>query len=214
MKNILSYCTQVGCDFNLIFFPVILHTVTWLTAWAPLICRRFWINSWATTFARLCPVFVTGYKSSCSRLRRRLSSTSTSAPTTLPSRQKPCSSEYFCQGKLLADATYTRNFSRKDGSVWKKLFICIWTEHTFNCRSIQQLQQDFERSIEGSGSAMVNTLELSGGAKINRLFHERFHTKLFEWSSTKKSFAEKSHSPFETFMVSKNPSFWGFETNW
>jgi hypothetical protein len=41
-------------------------------------------------------------------------------------------------------------------------------------RSIQQLQQDFERSIEGSGSAVVNTLELSGGAKINRLFHERF----------------------------------------
>merc|ERR1719264_1678320 len=41
-------------------------------------------------------------------------------------------------------------------------------------QSIQQLQQDFERSIEGSGSAAVNTLELSGGAKINRLFHERF----------------------------------------
>merc|ERR1711971_692978 len=41
-------------------------------------------------------------------------------------------------------------------------------------QSIQQLQQDFERCIEGSGSATVNTLELSGGAKINRLFHERF----------------------------------------
>jgi len=41
-------------------------------------------------------------------------------------------------------------------------------------QSIQQLQQDFERSIEGSGSAAVNVLELSGGAKINRLFHERF----------------------------------------
>jgi len=39
---------------------------------------------------------------------------------------------------------------------------------------IQHLQQDFERAIEGSGSAAVNTLELSGGAKINRLFHERF----------------------------------------
>merc|ERR1711910_114445 len=39
---------------------------------------------------------------------------------------------------------------------------------------IQHLQQDFERSIEGSGSAAVNVLELSGGAKINRLFHERF----------------------------------------
>ncbi|CAB4070376.1 DNM1_3 [Lepeophtheirus salmonis] len=41
-------------------------------------------------------------------------------------------------------------------------------------QSIQQLQQDFERAIEGSGSSTVNTLELSGGAKINRLFHERF----------------------------------------
>merc|ERR1719282_1090756 len=39
---------------------------------------------------------------------------------------------------------------------------------------VQQLQQDFERAIEGSGSGNVNTLELSGGAKINRLFHERF----------------------------------------
>lgn len=39
---------------------------------------------------------------------------------------------------------------------------------------IQQLQSDFERSIEGSGSELVNTLELSGGARINRLFHERF----------------------------------------
>lgn len=39
---------------------------------------------------------------------------------------------------------------------------------------IQQLQSDFERSIEGSGSAIVNMAELSGGARINRLFHERF----------------------------------------
>ncbi|KAI1294176.1 Dynamin [Halotydeus destructor] len=39
---------------------------------------------------------------------------------------------------------------------------------------IQQLQTDFERNIEGSGSAAINTNELSGGARINRLFHERF----------------------------------------
>lgn len=39
---------------------------------------------------------------------------------------------------------------------------------------IQQLQSDFERTIEGSGSAQINTMELSGGAKMNRLFHERF----------------------------------------
>lgn len=41
-------------------------------------------------------------------------------------------------------------------------------------RMIQQLQSDFERTIEGSGSALVNTIELSGGAKINRIFHERY----------------------------------------
>ncbi|XP_014288846.1 dynamin isoform X4 [Halyomorpha halys] len=43
---------------------------------------------------------------------------------------------------------------------------------------IQQLQSDFERTIEGSGSAQINTVELSGGAKINRLFHERFPFEL------------------------------------
>lgn len=43
----------------------------------------------------------------------------------------------------------------------------------FSSRMIQQLQSDFERTIEGSGSALVNTNELSGGAKINRIFHER-----------------------------------------
>lgn len=39
---------------------------------------------------------------------------------------------------------------------------------------IQQLQTEFERNIEGSSSAAINTSELSGGARINRLFHERF----------------------------------------
>ena len=54
-----------------------------------------------------------------------------------------------------------------------------YCENMFCCsecifRMIQQLQSDFERTIEGSGSAQINTMELSGGAKINRLFHERF----------------------------------------
>lgn len=46
--------------------------------------------------------------------------------------------------------------------------------NVFFIRMIQQLQTDFDRTIEGSGSAQINTMELSGGAKINRLFHERF----------------------------------------
>ena len=47
---------------------------------------------------------------------------------------------------------------------------------------IQQLQSDFERTIEGSGSALVNTNELSGGAKINRIFHERYACAVASYS--------------------------------
>jgi hypothetical protein len=39
------------------------------------------------------------------------------------------------------------------------------------------LSQDVEKSIEGAGSE-INTNELSGGAKINRIFHERFPFEL------------------------------------
>lgn len=43
---------------------------------------------------------------------------------------------------------------------------------------IQQLQSDFERSVLGKDSEDVNTHELSSGAKINRLFHEKFPFEL------------------------------------
>ena len=38
---------------------------------------------------------------------------------------------------------------------------------------IQQLKNDLERSIDGASSNDINTNELSGGARINRIFHER-----------------------------------------
>jgi len=38
---------------------------------------------------------------------------------------------------------------------------------------IQQLKNDLERSIDGATSDEINTNELSGGARINRIFHER-----------------------------------------
>lgn len=44
-------------------------------------------------------------------------------------------------------------------------------------RMITQFGSDFEKSIEGSGSE-ISTIELSGGAKINRIFHERFPFEL------------------------------------
>lgn len=42
---------------------------------------------------------------------------------------------------------------------------------------IQQFNLDFEKAIEGSGDT-IDTKELSGGAKINRIFHERFPYEL------------------------------------
>ena len=43
----------------------------------------------------------------------------------------------------------------------------------FPSRMVQQFGVDFEKRIEGSGDE-INTIELSGGARINRIFHERF----------------------------------------
>ncbi|XP_032594381.1 dynamin isoform X5 [Drosophila grimshawi] len=51
---------------------------------------------------------------------------------------------------------------------------------------IQKLQSDFERTIEGSGSALVNTNELSGGAKINRIFHERLRFEIVKMACDEK----------------------------
>lgn len=42
---------------------------------------------------------------------------------------------------------------------------------------VQQFGVDFEKCIEGSGD-QVDTNELSGGARINRIFHERFPFEL------------------------------------
>lgn len=44
-------------------------------------------------------------------------------------------------------------------------------------RLVQGLAVDFEKLIEGSGDK-VDTVSLSGGARINRIFHERFPYEL------------------------------------
>ncbi|EMP34545.1 Dynamin-3 [Chelonia mydas] len=65
----------------------------------------------------------------------------------------------------------------------------------------QQFSVDFEKSIEGSG-AQVDTLELSGGAKINRIFHERFPFELVKPSKPLKCILLKctSRSPLENIL--------------
>lgn len=55
-----------------------------------------------------------------------------------------------------------------------------WSHTLHDCccfRMVQQFSVDFEKRIEGSGD-QVDTVELSGGAKINRIFHERFPFEL------------------------------------
>ncbi|KAH0615586.1 hypothetical protein JD844_005032 [Phrynosoma platyrhinos] len=44
---------------------------------------------------------------------------------------------------------------------------------------VQQFAVDFEKRIEGSGD-QIDTYELSGGARINRIFHERFPFELVQ----------------------------------
>lgn len=50
-------------------------------------------------------------------------------------------------------------------------------------RMVQQFGVDFEKCIEGSGD-QVDTSNLSGGAKINRIFHERFPFELVKVTFT------------------------------
>uniref|UniRef100_H2YZS4 dynamin GTPase n=1 Tax=Ciona savignyi TaxID=51511 RepID=H2YZS4_CIOSA len=54
-----------------------------------------------------------------------------------------------------------------------------WLPYTvyISLRMIQGFNNSFEKLIEGTG-ASIDTLELSGGAKINRIFHERFPYEL------------------------------------
>lgn len=95
-------------------------------------------------------------------------------------------------------------------------------------RMVQQFSVDFDKCIEGSGD-QIDTAELSGGARINRIFHERFPFELVKvrscrpqvnrafysrnsrvltfsstcrWSLMRKSSAGRSATPSRTFTES------------
>lgn len=70
------------------------------------------------------------------------------------------------QGQLLAmekDVAEFKNIKADDPARKTKAML----------QMVQQFGVDFEKRIEGSGDE-INTIELSGGARINRIFHERF----------------------------------------
>uniref|UniRef100_A0A3B4TTN1 Interferon-induced GTP-binding protein Mx n=1 Tax=Seriola dumerili TaxID=41447 RepID=A0A3B4TTN1_SERDU len=57
--------------------------------------------------------------------------------------------------------------------------------YILRCWKEFQFSVDFEKRIEGSGD-QVDTVELSGGAKINRIFHERFPFELVKMECDEK----------------------------
>jgi hypothetical protein len=55
----------------------------------------------------------------------------------------------------------------------------------FDLRILQDISKDFEKAISGADSDEVNTKELTGGARINRIFNERFPFELVKVSKLK-----------------------------
>ncbi|XP_052093658.1 dynamin-1-like isoform X4 [Mytilus californianus] len=83
---------------------------------------------------------------------------------TLPALRNKLQSQLLAMEK---DVEEFKNFRPDDPSRKTKAMMQMCT----------QFGGDFEKTIEGSG-AEISTLELSGGAKINRIFHERFPFEL------------------------------------
>lgn len=106
----------------------------------------------------------TNSRASFCPLRKKWMSTRTSVLMTLLERPKLCFSKWpilyipLCRGPSTD--------------------ICLFTLFGFFVlRMVQQFAVDFEKRIEGSGD-QIDTYELSGGARINRIFHERFPFEL------------------------------------
>uniref|UniRef100_A0A8C4GRZ6 Interferon-induced GTP-binding protein Mx n=1 Tax=Dicentrarchus labrax TaxID=13489 RepID=A0A8C4GRZ6_DICLA len=72
---------------------------------------------------------------------------------------------------------------------------------------VQQFSVDFEKRIEGSGD-QVDTVELSGGAKINRIFHERFPFELVKKEMRREiSYAIKNIHGIRTGLFTPDMAF-------
>nr|XP_020456462.1 dynamin-1 isoform X2 [Monopterus albus] len=77
---------------------------------------------------------------------------------------------------------------------------------------VQQFSVDFDKCIEGSGD-QIDTAELSGGARINRIFHERFPFELVKLEFDEKelrkeiSYAIKNIHGIRTGMFTPDLAF-------
>lgn len=70
---------------------------------------------------------------------------------------------------------------------------------------VQQFAVDFEKRIEGSGD-QIDTYELSGGARINRIFHERFPFELVKVGRAPRGEGWGAQaSPMDTWVLVPSP---------
>ncbi|KAF8381302.1 dyn-1 [Pristionchus pacificus] len=97
---------------------------------------------------------------------------------TLPGLRDSLQKKMFSMEKDVAEF---KNFQPNDPSRKAKALM----------QMVQQFTADIERSIEGSGGKNVNTNELSGGARINRLFHERFPFEIVKMDIDEKELRKK-----------------------
>lgn len=87
------------------------------------------------------------------------------------------------QGQLMAlnkEAEEYRQYNPEDPARRTKTLL----------KSVQRLAVDFEKLIEGSGNR-VDTDNLSGGARINRIFHERFPYELVKIESDERKLRQE-----------------------
>lgn len=92
---------------------------------------------------------------------------------TLPNLRDKLTKQQFMLEKEVEEF---KNFSADDPTRKTKAML----------QMVQQLQSDFERDIEGSGTSIIDTNELSGGARINRIFHERFPFEMMKMECNEK----------------------------
>ncbi|XP_003386672.1 PREDICTED: dynamin-1-like isoform X2 [Amphimedon queenslandica] len=93
---------------------------------------------------------------------------------TLPSLRSKLQSEVFAMEKEVEE--YKR-FNPNDPTIKTKALLTL----------IQNFGDDFERTIEGGGGAEVVMSELTCGAKINKIFHERFPFELVKFEKDEKA---------------------------
>lgn len=72
---------------------------------------------------------------------------------------------------------------------------------------IQQVVSTFETSIEGSGTGFVNTQELSGGAKINRIFHERLRFSIVKIVNDEKEMRREIAIAIQNILAIRGQGF-------